>query len=315
MLFKVNPNLAHCRLDKFLTEKLKSQSRSSVQKLIRQGLVLVNHKKTKSAHQFLKAGDQVLVKNFSRVNSKNKLLTRNQAAALKPKFSFKIIAGTADYLIINKPAGLVVHPNVQYKTNTLIQLIVAKYPEIGLIGENPERPGLVQRLDKDVSGLMVIARSKPMFEHLKQQFKQRAILKEYLAEVYGRIERSEGVIDFPLARSKKTGKMKALPKISVQNKKTAAMPSHPKAKSAYTYFEVVKRLPHSTLLKIQIKTGRTHQIRVHLNAYGHPIIGDQLYCSQRLKSSKKNDRLKLQAVKLGFKDLEEKMKIFTLNSE
>lgn len=302
MLFKIPSQHKNKRLDKFLTLKLKNLSRSQIQKLIKQGNIQVNNKKAKSVHQFLKIGDKVQIKStITDAKTKNEL---------KPQFALKIIAEEPDFIIVSKPAGQVVHPDSKHKAGTLAQEIVKKYPKIAKIGENKLRPGIVHRLDKDVSGLLVIARTQEMFEHLKKQFKQRTVLKEYTALVHGAIKRSEGIIDFPIGRAKKGGKMKAVPKLSLHQ--GAKIHLQDNSRDAYTYFEVIKRYQHYTMLKIKIKTGRTHQIRVHLNAYGHHIIGDLIYRPKTLKFYQKNDRIMLEATKLGFRDLDGKKRVFQI---
>ena len=206
----------------------------------------------------------------------------------------KIYKETDEYIIVEKPAGLLVHKsdNPHDPKENLADIIAKKYPEILGVGE-PKRPGIVHRLDKNVSGIMVIARTQKMLEHLKKQFQKHAVAKEYLALAHGKVQADEGEINFKIARSKKTGKMSALPLNS----------DNTSAKQAMTEFLVLKRYANTTFISIIIKTGRTHQIRVHLNAYGHPIVGENLYRPKSLKSNIKLDRIFLHSHKIGFTDI------------
>ncbi len=291
------------RLDKFLTAELAGLSRNQIQKLIKNGLVLVNNYKVEP-HFFLKQNDHIAI-NYN----KNKINTPVFSSSYPP---IKIIAETDDYLVINKPAGLVVHPATEKEVRpTLTSWLLKKYPKIKTVGDLPTlprrtsgssvepraggrqenllRPGLVHRLDKNVSGLMVVAKNQKMFKHLKEQFKSRQTVKEYLGLVYGKINKEEGVIDFPLERQKKSGKI-------------AARPKGKQGKEAITEFTVLKKFKHFTYLKINLKTGRTHQIRVHLRAYGYPLVGDRLYQNKKIKVAGL-ERIFLHACLLGFNDL------------
>ena len=268
------------RLDKFLVSELSEHSRSQIQQLIKKGLVLVNEQ-TAAVHRFLKFGDKITINNPTKLHD-----LQHSTHNIHPG----IVEENENYLIINKPAGLVVHPASGVKEPTLIDGLLEKYPAIKNVGDDPKRPGIIHRLDKDVSGLIVIAKNQKTFLHLKKQFQEHKIKKEYLALVYGKVEKDEGEIDFSLKRSKLTGRIAALPK-------------DVGGKSAITKFEVVKRLAHYTYLKLILLTGRTHQIRVHLKAYGYPLVGDKLYCNNKLKDKFGLGRIFLHAATLGFYDL------------
>jgi 23S rRNA pseudouridine1911/1915/1917 synthase len=215
--------------------------------------------------------------------------------------NIEIIADTKDYLVINKPAGLLVHGAPHIKEATLVNWLLQEYPEVGQIGEDLDRPGIMHRLDKDVSGLMVIAKNHASYEALKEQFKNRTITKEYTALVYGKVLKDEGEIDFPIKRSTKGYKMAAVPQnFSEENEDE-------KIRLAATTFSVIKRFINFTLLKVIIKTGRTHQIRVHLHAYGYPLVGDNLYNNKqsKIKNKKYNlGRVFLASTRLEFNDLD-----------
>ena len=225
-----------------------------------------------------------------------------------------IITETADYLVINKPAGLAVHGGGNLKEATLADWLIARYPKIKTVGDDPARPGLVHRLDKDVSGLMVIAKNNKSFASLKEQFKDREVNKEYIALAHGRIAQDGGTIDFPITRSQGGYKMAAIP----ANASDLLSRRHPrgrdqgniegwfKSRQALTEFTVLQRFINYTLLRVNIKTGRTHQIRVHLFAYGHPLVGDNLYCTKKTGAKNKKiglGRVFLVAAHLEFRDL------------
>ncbi|MEI7452385.1 MAG: RluA family pseudouridine synthase [Candidatus Falkowbacteria bacterium] len=212
----------------------------------------------------------------------------------------EIISETKDYLVINKPAGLLVHGGIGIVGETLVDWLTKKYPDIKNVGEDPMRPGIVHRLDRDVSGLMVVCKNQETYDSLKAQFQDRTIKKEYTALVYGKLSKDEDEIDFPIKRATAGFKMAAVPKNFADH-------SDDKIRHAVTSISVIKKMVNYTLLKVNIKTGRTHQIRVHLFAYGHPIVGDNLYCTRitKLKNLKnKLDRVFLVSTELEFNDLE-----------
>lgn len=215
---------------------------------------------------------------------------------------YKLIEKNKDWLVIEKPAGLTVHAGAGIKEKTLIDYLLEDYPEIVQAGDDPKRPGIVQRLDKEVSGLMVIARTIEGFNHLKKQFKERKVKKEYTALASGVIESDHEILEFPIKRSSKGYKMAALPQISAEklakkkpnNRELGLREALDEAKNAWTEFTVLKRFTGSTLIKVRIKTGRTHQIRVHLYAFNHPLVGDRLYANK--KSKARNQKIPLKRV-------------------
>lgn len=236
----------------------------------------------------------------------------------------EIISDTPDYLVINKPAGLAVHAGGNLQEPTLADWLIAKYPKIKNVGDDPIRPGLVHRLDKEVSGLMVVAKNAKSFENLKNQFKDREINKEYVALVHGKLHNDDGVINFPITRSKDGYKMAALP----ANTTELLTRRHPKgrdqgniagwfkSRTALTEFTVLKKFVNYTLLRVNIKTGRTHQIRVHFFAYGHPLVGDSLYCTPKTKAKNKKinlGRVFLVADHLSFRDLKGETRSFKID--
>lgn len=283
------------RLDKYICEKYPNISRSQIQKTIKDGGVLVNGEKT-NVHHFLKCGDEIEVK----ANFKETKEEKNIEAKPNKNVKLDIVSETDDYLVINKPAGLLVHPTDKNEDDTLVNGLLACFPDIKNVGEENLRAGIVHRIDRGVSGVLVVAKTQKMFGHLKEQFKNRTVKKIYLALVYGELSDTSGKIDFPIGINKHAGKMAARPKST-----------DIESKSAVTLYEVLKQFQHYGFLKVEIKTGRTHQIRVHLNALGYPIVGDEIYRPKNLKTRINLDRIFLHAHILGFNDLNGEWKEFT----
>ncbi len=311
------------RLDIFVTENLGNITRSQIKKMIMAGDILVNDKKA-TVHLFLKTGDVVQIRNLKFETIINGIATlppvaRNDsddktglprslrslamtvdtngiatsATSLPPRNDIVVVAENENFFIIEKPAGLLVHPTTKNETDTLVDWLTGKYPELIKIGEDPSRAALVHRLDKDVSGLMIIPRTQDAFDYFKQQFRDHQIIKKYTALVYDNIAKDDDKIDLPIGRSKnKSGLYAAHPKD--KGDKFAH-----KDRLALTVIKVIKRYEKYTLLEVEIFTGRTHQIRVHLLAYGHPIIGDTLYQNKRLKPANIS-RIFLHASQLEF---------------
>lgn len=199
----------------------------------------------------------------------------------------EIIFESKNFLVISKPSGLLVHPTKYQKESTLINWLIKKYPKIKFVGEK-DRPGIVHRLDKDVSGLMVIAKNKNFYYYLINQFKNKKIRKRYIALVHNRAPQEEGIVDLPIGRTKKG--------------KIVAVKYHKKIKfekPAKTKYKIIKKFHHFTLLEVEPLTGRTNQIRVHLKAIGCPIVGDRKYS----KMKDKLERIFLHAYYLGFYNL------------
>ncbi|MDP2676820.1 MAG: RluA family pseudouridine synthase [bacterium] len=183
----------------------------------------------------------------------------------------QIIYEDEDIIAVNKPAGISVHPDKYHKEDTLIQMIAGQFPEIEGVGEDPARPGLVHRLDKDTSGVLVVARNKKAFEFLKKQFQERKIIKEYLALVVGRVKEKKGTINLPIGRSKND-----------PTKRVAEGSMRGVVRDARTDYEVVEYFGDDfTYMRASPKTGRTHQIRVHFKTIGYPIVCDKLYGGKR----------------------------------
>ncbi|MBU1289696.1 RluA family pseudouridine synthase [Patescibacteria group bacterium] len=211
--------------------------------------------------------------------------------------TLKIIYENDDFLVLEKPADLTVHPVKPEQKNTLADLIVARYPEIKGVGEDPLRPGIVHRLDKDTSGLMVVAKNNQSFNYLKKQFQDRKVEKEYLALVVGKIKDKKGTITKSISQSKK------------DHKKRSALLGE-KSKPAWTEYEVLEYYKQYTLVKAMPKTGRTHQIRIHLASIGYPIAGDKQYKFKRQPCPKNLSRQFLHSYYLKFQTTDGKMIAF-----
>jgi 23S rRNA pseudouridine1911/1915/1917 synthase len=305
-MIKISIDDADKRIDKYLADKIKDYSRSRIQKLIKKGKVLVN-KEIVTSHYFLRENDKIVI-DYKEDEKEEKEIIKKKSGLFK--LSDIIMEKTKEYFIINKPAGLIVHGADHIKEETLVDILLKKYPKLKKIGEDPMRPAIVHRIDKDVSGLMVIPRTQDSFDNLKKQFQNRTLTKEYTALVYGQIEKEQDEIRFPIKRSRDGYKMAALPETLKGEKDLQG------AKRAISNFKVIERFINYTLVKVNIKTGRTHQIRVHMLAYGHPVVGDVLYNTR--KTREKNEKFKLGrlflvANRLSFNDLFEEQKEYNIN--
>lgn len=283
------------RLDAFLAEKIEGWSRSRLQKLIDDGDVLVNQQKSKSSYK-LRAGDEIEVE-----------LTELPAETFEPENIPLDICFEDEFLaVINKPAGMIVHPGAGVNSGTLANAIawhfkfqISNYELEDEEIPNPKarirnRIGIVHRLDKDTSGLIVVAKTEDVHEKLAEQFRNREVFKSYLALVHGETWENSGKIDQPIAREK-------------HNRTKMGIRAH--GRSALSLWKVRKRFEKFTLLEVEIKTGRTHQIRVHLASINHPVVGDETYNAGRDKTVAdleirqaitKLNRFFLHAEKLGF---------------
>lgn len=189
--------------------------------------------------------------------------------------TMKIIFQSRDFIVVDKPVGLAVHGGIGVRERTLADLLSEKFPEIRNVGDEPKiRPGIVHRLDKETSGVMVVARNQKSFEYFKNLFKKRKVEKKYAALVHGKLKNREGKIEGEMGRSKKDFRKQALVrgKISVR-----------KERYSLTYYRVKKEFGKYSLLEVFPKTGRMHQIRVHLHAISHPIVGDKKYTFKEFK--------------------------------
>ncbi|MBM5789739.1 RluA family pseudouridine synthase [Candidatus Parcubacteria bacterium] len=286
---RVHTEDAGQRLDVFLAAR-STYSRSQIQKLIKSDSVKVGGKKAKSNYR-LEEGETVEVPELEESHPP----VKQGNAPILP-----IVFENDDLLILNKPAGIIVHPSEGIQNEpTVVDALLERYPAMAEVGEDPARPGIVHRLDRDVSGLMVVAKTAQAFDALKRQFQERGLYKEYVALVYGAMPKDHGVIEMNIARSRARGRM-------------VARPVSQEGKQAKTEYEVIERYKNYTLLKIILHTGRTHQIRVHLRAIDHPVVGDRLYKKTRMKNIRPMElpRLFLHATKLRLRLMDETERTF-----
>lgn len=251
-LILVTSESANQRIDKFLSSYDSTLSRSFIQRLIDNGSVTVNGKFAKSSYK-LKEGDEIKIE-----------IPELEPSTVKPEpIPLDILYEDESVIVINKPAGMVVHPAAGNYSGTLVNALLyhCRNTLSGIGGI--ERPGIVHRLDKDTSGLLMVAKDDFTHNHLSKQLKERTIVRKYLALVKGNIKEDSKKIEIPIGRHVSDRK-----KMSIKTKR---------GRIAITEFTVMERFGDYTLLEIRLKTGRTHQIRVHLSAIGHPVAGDRVY--------------------------------------
>ena len=239
------------RIDAYMAEKYEDISRVAIQRLIETGKILVNGKKVKASYK-VQVNDKITMEEEKAVEVELKA----------QDIPVEIIYEDRDIIVVNKPKGMVVHPANGNPDGTLVNAIMAicKDSLSGIGGEI--RPGIVHRLDKDTSGILIVAKNDKAHINLSQQIKEHKVKKTYIALVKGIVKENNATINMPIGRSEKDRKKMAVTK---------------KGKEAITHFKVLKRYDKYTLLEINIETGRTHQIRVHLSQIGYPIVGDEVY--------------------------------------
>lgn len=239
------------RIDAYMAEKYEDISRVAIQRLIETGKILVNGKKVKASYK-VQVNDKITMEEEKAVEVELKA----------QDIPVEIIYEDRDIIVVNKPKGMVVHPANGNPDGTLVNAIMAicKDSLSGIGGEI--RPGIVHRLDKETSGILIVAKNDKAHINLSQQIKEHKVKKTYIALVKGIVKENNATINMPIGRSEKDRKKMAVTK---------------KGKEAITHFKVLKRYDKYTLLEINIETGRTHQIRVHLSQIGYPIVGDEVY--------------------------------------
>lgn len=248
----ISHDSANQRIDKFLSFHNSTLSRSFIQRLIDKGSITVSGKTVKSSYK-LRSGDYIKIE-----------IPQLEPLSVKPEpIPLDIVYEDESVIVINKPAGMVVHPAAGNYSGTLVNALLyhCKNTLSGIGGV--ERPGIVHRLDKDTSGLLMAAKNDFTHHHLSKQLKDRTIVRKYLALVRGDIKEDSKKIEMTIGRHVSDRK-----KMSVKTKK---------GRVAITEFNVIERFGDYTLLEVKLKTGRTHQIRVHLSAIGHPVAGDRVY--------------------------------------
>jgi 23S rRNA pseudouridine1911/1915/1917 synthase len=258
------------RLDRYIVEKCPGISRTQAQNLITEGLVTVNNHPAKAGTK-LDVGDRV-----------NITLPPSRKPPLPEAIPLDIIYQDEDLLVVDKPVGLTVHPAPGHQSHTLVNAILNHVPNLS--ESDLLRPGIVHRLDKDASGVMVVAKNSRAQLDLIGQFKTRSVAKAYQVLVKGLLTPDNGVIEAPIGRDPR-------------NRKRMAVVAEGKGREARTHYHVIRHLAGYTLIEVRPETGRTHQIRVHLSTIGYPVAGDRVYGSR----TDPLPRLFLHACRLGFK--------------
>ena len=260
------------RVDRFLARELREYSRSRIQQLIRAGFVRLNGATTRP-RQLVRGDDEIEVTE----PPPEKIETQPEPMPLD------ILFEDDDLIVINKPAGLVVHPGAGHRDHTLVNALLSHCPTLSGIG-GKERPGIVHRLDKDTSGCLVVAKNDATHWDLSRQFAERTVEKIYLALVAGKLRKQTGVIEEKIGRH------------PVQRKRMSV--ASPRGRAARTEYCVVRTGDRASLIECRLHSGRTHQVRVHLHHVGHPVLGDKVYGSHLAKDF---PRQMLHARRLGFR--------------
>ncbi|HYP26039.1 MAG TPA: RluA family pseudouridine synthase [Blastocatellia bacterium] len=243
---------AGTRLDSFLASRIAELSRTRIQRAIEDGDVLVNERASKPGYR-LREGDRVEID-----------LPEPPPVEIAPEpLDLKVVFEDEDIIVVDKAAGMIVHPGAGIESGTLANALVHHFNELSNTAGRI-RPGIVHRIDRETSGLLVVAKNDSAHERLSDQFRDRRVFKMYTALVYGRVQQDRGEIESRIGRSP-------------QNRTRMAVLRGGAGRTAHTIFETVRRYAEFTLLNVQIRTGRTHQIRVHMSHANHPVVGDKLY--------------------------------------
>ncbi|MER2225423.1 MAG: RluA family pseudouridine synthase [Carnobacterium sp.] len=259
------------RLDKVLTDLLPSITRSHIQQWIKEGNVSVNGEKLKANYK-VQSGDEIAIIEPELVSLE----------VLAEDIPIEIVYQDEDVVVVNKAQGMVVHPSAGHQTGTLVNALMHHITDLSGIN-GTIRPGIVHRIDKDTSGLLMVAKNDAAHEKLAAQLKDKTSLREYIALVHGVIPHEKGTIDAPLGRSKQ------------DRKKQDIIDG---GRAAVTHFTVLERFKDFTLVSLKLETGRTHQIRVHMKYIGYPLAGDPIYGPRKTLEGKGQF---LHATTLGFK--------------
>jgi 23S rRNA pseudouridine1911/1915/1917 synthase len=267
------------RLDLFVAQRVPELSRTRIQELVREGHVRVDGRIAKVSHR-VSAGEVIEIE----------ALPRPALQALPEDLPLDLLYVDDDFVIVNKPAGMVVHAGAGHSRGTLVNALLHRLGKLSEAG-GVLRPGIVHRLDRETSGAMVVARNDQAHEHLSEQFRSRNVRKIYLALVHGKMPRDSGTIALPISRDPR--------------RRTRMTARATKGRHARTDWRIIARLDRCTLVEAVLHTGRTHQIRAHFAAIGHPVVGDTLYGAPRvLRAGTRNlpllERNFLHAARIGF---------------
>lgn len=281
---KLQVNDTPNRLDKYISTHIEDVTRSKVQKWIKDGQVLVNGEEKPMNYQ-VKEGDLIVI-----------LVTNKQTESqLEPQnIPIHVLYEDNDVLVIDKPKGMVVHPGAGNKQETLVNALLHHFKE--LAASDTDRPGIVHRIDKNTSGCLIVCKNDKAFQEISRQIQDKTCHREYIALVHGIIPHETGTINAPIRRSDKNRQKMDV----VEN-----------GKPAVTHFEVLKRFKDTTLIKCQLETGRTHQIRVHMKYIKHPIVGDDKYAYANTRKDTEGQMLHAQKIEFMSPSTKEKISVIS----
>ena len=271
LTFKIDEAHVDSRLDAYLAAQIPNWSRSRLQLLIESQDVLVNGKSSKPSYK-LRLGDEVEVE----------LVSPTSVGFTPENLPIDIVYEDETLVVVNKPAGIIVHPAAGNYSGTLANALAYHFQQLPA-GPTPARPGIVHRLDRDTSGLLVVAKTESAMENLADQFRERTVFKSYVALVHGRVQNPTGLIDQPIARDPSNRTRMGIVR---------------GGRNALSIYKVRQSFQRFTLLDVELKTGRTHQIRVHLAWLRHPVVGDDTYGGGR-DNTIQNAKLRTEVRKLG----------------
>ncbi|MDH5596968.1 MAG: RluA family pseudouridine synthase [Candidatus Peregrinibacteria bacterium] len=289
--YKLKSEDAGKRLDQYITSVKPDLTRAFIQKLIKDGNVFVNNKKTTKSSSKLKEGDELMVT----------IPSIREVGILAENIPLDVVYEDSDIVVVNKAAGMVVHPTDHgaHVSGTLVNALMHHCKDLSGIG-GEKRPGIVHRLDKDTSGLIITAKNDKAHHFVSKQIQDRTVVKKYITLLKGHLSPKNGSIEAPLIKSQAGGK------------KDVQISGKAKAKYALTHYEVLEYVGDYSLVEVQIVTGRTHQIRVHFKAIGHPVCGDTMYGDAKINEKLREAGLTrqfLHAAELTFKKPAEEMEL------
>lgn len=292
--YTITPEESGLRLDKYITKVKPDLTRAFIQKMIKNGYVFINNKKTIKTAYKVNDGDELLVN----------IPSIKEIGILSENIPLDIIYEDSDIVVTNKPSGMVVHPTDHgaHVSGTLVNALMYHCKDLSGIG-GEKRPGIVHRLDKDTSGLIISAKNDKAHNYVSKQIHDREVTKKYIALLKGHLSPKDGSIESPMEKAHGTQDMK--------------VSASKNAKYALTHYKVTKYIGDYSLVEVQIVTGRTHQIRVHFTAIGHPVCGDSMYGDKALNSKLEDiglNRQFLHAAELTFKRPSDEKEIH-LNAE
>ena len=272
-IIRVTDDSAGQRLDAFIAAAIPELTRSAVQRLIEQGMVLLDGKECKASHK-LATGEEIVVT----------IPSPQPSAAAAEDIPLEILYEDSDVVVINKAVGMTVHPGAGVNSGTLVNALLGHCTDLSGIG-GEVRPGIVHRIDKDTSGILVAAKNDAAHEGLARQFRDHTVKRVYHALVFGSPRSEKGKVEGIIGRH------------PVDRKRMSGSARH--GRNAVTHWQVIARYPEVTLLKLKLETGRTHQIRVHLSESGYPLLGDSVYGGDARLGNVKDPQLKALVKALG----------------